>query len=96
MAEFTEGPWNYVGPRGDHKRIFVEDANGEQLRVEVDSDDCDYDIAVKDAHLISAAPELYAACEQLIASAGEGSLSLARAKEMARAAIKKAEGRPNG
>ncbi len=64
MSEFkyTPGPWKHTGEPGDGKRQFVEsDQNKDNwncLRCEVDSDDCNYDMAVANARLIAAAPEL--------------------------------------
>lgn len=63
----TPGPWKITGKTGDGKRIFVESNmerdNWECLRCEVDSDDCDSDMAMANARLIAASPDLLAACK---------------------------------
>lgn len=68
QTRHTPGPWRVVGESGDSKRIYVESDmerdNWECLRCEVDSDDCDYDMAHANARLIAAAPQLLAACER--------------------------------
>lgn len=65
----TPGEWKYLGPTGDGKRQLVESTNGdswERCSVEVDSDDCDYDMAVANARLIAASPKLLEACERTL------------------------------
>jgi hypothetical protein len=64
--KFTKGTWGDPKPSGDRKRIFIEqDGDGwHSLRVEVDSDDCDYDTAMANANLIVAAPNMYAALKE--------------------------------
>mgnify|MGYP003443857007 FL=1 len=63
-TKWTPGPWP-VKPTGDFKRIvigdgLVEGPGGYEV-AEVYSDDCDRDEAMANAHLIAAAPDLYAA-----------------------------------
>ena len=66
-AKFTPGPWCISGKTGAGLRIFVESDlkkdNWDCCRVEVISDDCNYEMAEANARLIAAAPDLYAACE---------------------------------
>ena len=60
----TPGPWP-IKPTGDFKRIVIGDGlvdgPGGYEVAEVYSDDCDRDEAMANAHLIAAAPDLYAA-----------------------------------
>ena len=70
VATHTPGPWTYKGKSGDGKRQFVESDmkrdSWDCCRVEVDSDDCNYDMAVANARLIAAAPDLLSACESAL------------------------------
>lgn len=69
-SKHTPGPWKITGETGDGKRIYVESDmerdNRECPRCEVDSDDCDSDMAMANARLIAAAPDLLAACEAAV------------------------------
>ena len=67
MATHTPGPWNYERS-GDGKRIsvglgLVEGPNGYDV-AEVYSDDCDGDVAMANARLIAASPDLLALAYQ--------------------------------
>lgn len=69
MSKHTPGPWKHVGQTGDGKRQLVESANDdswERCSAEIDSDDCDHDMAIANARLIAAAPELLDALEGLL------------------------------
>ena len=70
MSEFTSGPWD-IQRSGDGKRIsigigLVDGPNGYDV-AEVYSDDCDPCEAQANANLISAAPDLYHALDDLVA-----------------------------
>ena len=64
QPKWTKGPWP-IKPTGDFKRIVIGDGlvdgPGGYEVAEVYSDDCDRDEAMANAHLIAAAPDLYAA-----------------------------------
>ena len=66
QPKWTKGPWP-IKPTGDFKRIVIGDGlvdgPGGYEVAEVYSDDCDRDEAMANAHLIAAAPDLYAALE---------------------------------
>ena len=68
QPKWTQGPWP-IKPTGDFKRIVIGDGlvdgPGGYEVAEVYSDDCDRDEAMANAHLIAAAPDLYAALEEL-------------------------------
>ncbi len=51
----------------------------------------DQDEVEANASLIAAAPDLLYACKMILSCAGDGSLSLQTARQLARAAIKKAQ-----
>lgn len=73
-TKWTPGPWP-IKPTGDFKRIvigdgLVEGPGGYEV-AEVYSDDCDRDEAMANAHLIAAAPDLYAALVDLMAAYAE-------------------------
>jgi hypothetical protein len=63
MSGPTLGPWFYKGETGDGKVQFVESDqtkdNWNCLRAEIESDDCNYEMAIANARLISACPELF-------------------------------------
>ena len=66
QPKWTKGPWP-IKPTGDFKRIVIGDGlvdgPGGYEVAEVYSDDCDRDEAMANAHLIAAAPDMYAALE---------------------------------
>jgi hypothetical protein len=68
QPKWTKGPWP-IKPTGDFKRIVIGDGlvdgPGGYEVAEVYSDDCDRDEAMANAHLIAAAPDLYAALEAI-------------------------------
>lgn len=65
-AKHTPGPWNKPRRRSDGKRIIIKAAGDEEFRVEVDSDDCDEKIAMANATLITAAPDLLRELNHLV------------------------------
>ncbi len=69
QPKWTKGPWP-IKPTGDFKRIVIGDGlvdgPGGYEVAEVYSDDCDRDEAMANAHLIAAAPDLYAALERAL------------------------------
>ena len=74
QPKWTKGPWP-IKPTGDFKRIVIGDGlvdgPGGYEVAEVYSDDCDRDEAMANAHLIAAAPDLYAALEWAAQNAEE-------------------------
>ena len=74
QPKWTKGPWP-IKPTGDFKRIVIGDGlvdgPGGYEVAEVYSDDCDRDEAMANAHLIAAAPDLYAALDDLLAAYAE-------------------------
>ena len=99
----TPGPWKITGKTGDGKRIFVESDmerdSWECLQCEVDSDDCDSDMAMANARLIAAATDLLAACKAALQELGTidhacslGMMETNPAVKQLRAALAKAEG----
>lgn len=64
----TPGPWKWDGGSGDGKRQFVasvEDDGWNCCRIEVDSDDCNSEMAKANARLIAAAPDMFSALKKL-------------------------------
>lgn len=109
-SKHTEGPWEVVGFSGDKKCIFVESDqdrdNWNCLRCEVESDDCDPDMAMANAMLIAAAPDLLAVCAaaedfaRMVIASGLGVndqrvTGAVVVRDAARAAIAKAKGVPD-
>lgn len=104
MSKHTPGPWLHSGETGDGKIQFVESDqekdNWNCLRAEIESDDCNYEMAVANARLIAAAPELLAACKAWDEGFVEGEqftpeqfrVWVNERRRMAREAIAKAEG----
>ena len=94
QPKWTKGPWP-IKPTGDFKRIVIGDGlvdgPGGYEVAEVYSDDCDRDEALANAHLIAAAPDLYAALDGLLGLLDAGSLYEPQAYA-ARAALAKARG----
>ena len=94
QPKWTKGPWP-IKPTGDFKRIVIGDGlvdgPGGYEVAEVYSDDCDRDEAMANAHLIAAAPDLYAALDGLLGLLDAGSLYEPQAYA-ARAALTKARG----
>ena len=94
QPKWTKGPWP-IKPTGDFKRIVIGDGlvdgPGGYEVAEVYSDDCDRDEAMANAHLIAAAPDLYAALDGLLGLLDAGSLYEPQAYA-ARAALAKARG----
>jgi len=86
----TPGPW-VIGAI-ESGRVAIDGPNGEEITGYIDLDD---------AHLILAAPELYAALEELCRYADDsndcqyGTLSTRLVKDIARAALAKARGEIN-
>ena len=94
QPKWTKGPWP-IKPTGDFKRIVIGDGlvdgPGGYEVAEVYSDDCDRYEAMANAHLIAAAPDLYAALDGLLGLLDSGSLYEPQAYA-ARAALAKARG----
>lgn len=67
--KFTPGPWT-IDPRhgGDKEIIVRQDGDSwHRLQAAVDCDDCDLDMAIANANLIAAAPDMYAALKRFAA-----------------------------
>lgn len=94
MAKCTPGPWViYGGPRGHWDRIISTTTYDTVAAIREPSNKAhtveDAEREEANAHLISAAPDLYAALEHILA----GALSLPRfVEEEGRAALRKARG----
>lgn len=62
LAAITQGEWEVTGKTGDGKAIFVEsDMNRDNwncCRCEIDSDDCNSEMAMANARFIAGAPRL--------------------------------------
>ena len=91
-AKFTPGPWEVCEIQPGDKEIGIRGPS-----VEVDYDDVDHESARADAHLIAAAPDLYAALEETLRQAPCDCEAMATHysgcfREMARAALAKAGG----
>ncbi len=61
MSKYTPGPWKHTGKSGDGKIQIVESVGNDswkRCRAEIESDDCDYEMAIANTNLIAAAPDL--------------------------------------
>src|ERR1035437_1468751 len=65
----TPKPWILRGFSSDHKWITIESPN-DQLRIKIDSDDCDQRIAMQDAKFIVSAPGIEEERDDLCAQLG--------------------------
>lgn len=100
-AGFTPGPWS-IDPRhgGDKEIIVRQDGDSwHRLQAAVDCDDCDLKMAIANAHLIAAAPELYDALEVICGGSEDVSntaiivgYEATTVLEQARAALARARG----
>jgi hypothetical protein len=88
--KFTEGEFFYVNARVDGRRFFILQRKKTFLAASTDYKDAEEDRIRADCALIAAAPELLEALIALQVQAN--STELARAHDMARAAIAKATG----
>ena len=93
--KFTPKPWKVYTAKAGHKVIGIGDANGEGIT------DSGFGVwrggsaeAEANAHLISAAPDLYEALRDLVRTGGDDHMP--GYWEAAEAALAKAEGRSDG
>jgi hypothetical protein len=104
--KFTPGPWRAIAGRGGHGRVlvFTDEDEGERFivaEVSLDTDDPTNAVALADARLIAAAPDLYEALRTCRAELrnyertelGGPNPSALAAIDEANVALAKAEGR---
>jgi hypothetical protein len=102
MTQHSPGPWT-LRKSGDGKCISITGSAANywvDLDCEVDSDDKDLDVAMANARLIAAAPDLLIVAEEFLTHEGESCLLLGVEgwcgeclKCAARAAVAKAKGK---